>query len=273
MSDPQPADEAATASPETPADGIPAPPPSERPILAFFDVDNTLMHGASLFYVAREAVTQGIIRWRDIWRFFWHEFRFKRVGENADHLVSTRERALGLIKGHRKQEIEDLGVTLWSRQIKPRLYPGSVEVAHDHLAKGHEVWLVSATPIEVGSLIAERLGLTGALGTVVETDENGIYTGQLVGHVLHGEHKAVAARALALRAGADLNDCWAYSDSRNDLPLLELVGNPVVVNPDATLLHHAKQRGWPIMRLTPKSIREARRRVKREARQVRKKNR
>ena len=247
--------------------------PSDRPIIAFFDVDNTLMRGASLFYVAREAVEQRMIRWRDIWRFIWHEFRFKRVGENEQHLSSSRERALSLIAGHNRQEILDLGVTLWLRRIRPRLYPGTVEVARDHLAKGHEVWLVSATPLEIGNLIADRLGLTGALGTVVETDADGVYTGRLVGHVLHAEHKAVAAQALATHKDADLADCWAYSDSRNDLPLLQLVGNPVVVNPDAILQHHAKQHDWPIMRPTSKSVREARKRIKREARHVRKSSR
>lgn len=245
------------------------PTPSDRPIIAFFDVDNTLMRGASIFQVGREAVAQRVLRWRDIWRFVWHQFRFTKVGENDDHLVSARERALGLIAGHTQQEIRDLAEDLWERRIRPRLYAGSVELTRDHREKGHEVWLVSATPIEVGALIADRLGLTGALGTVVEAVD-GIYTGKLVGSVMHGEHKATAARELADRAGADLADCWAYSDSRNDIPLLELVGNPVVVNPDVALTRHAMQRGWPALYLSSKSIREARRRVKRDARRVRK---
>ena len=88
--------------------------------------------------------------------------------------------------------------------------------------------------------------------------------------MLHHERKAEAAIALAKKAGADLADCWAYSDSRNDIPLLEAVGNRVVVNPDAILAIHARTHGWPILRLTPKSIREAQRRVRREGRAVRK---
>lgn len=241
--------------------------PSDRPIIAFFDVDNTLMRGTSIFQVGREAVARGVVRWRDIWRFAWHQFRFIAVGENDDHLVSARERALGLVAGHTQAEIIELGEGIWERRIRPRLYPDSVELAHDHLRKGHEVWLVSATPWEIGDLIARKLGLTGALGTRVEAVD-GVYTGQLVGHVLHAERKAAAARALAEEAGADVADCWAYSDSRNDIPLLELVGNRVVVNPDAILAHHAHKEDWPVMRLTAKSIRAARRRVKREARQV-----
>ena len=110
------------------------------------------------------------------------------------------------------------------------------------------MWLISATPWEIGDLIARKLGLTGALGTRIEAVD-GVYTGNLVGHVLHAERKAVAARELAEQLGADLADCWAYSDSRNDIPLLELVGHRVVVNPDASLARHAREHDWPVLQL------------------------
>ena len=89
------------------------------------------------------------------------------------------------------------------------------------------------------------LGLTGALGTVAETVD-GVYTGDLVGEMLHGEGKAVAIRTLAEREGLDLDRCYAYSDSSNDLPMLSLVGNPCAVNPDSALRAHAKAKGWRI---------------------------
>lgn len=244
------------------------PPPSERPIIAFFDVDNTLMRGTSLFHLGREAWARKIIGFREIARFAWHQMRFIRVGENQDHLDNARDRALGLAKGHTVSDITSLAEHIWEHRIKKRLYPDTVGLTQDHIAKGHEVWLVSATPVEIGQVMAKHLGLTGALGTVVDSVD-GVYTGKLVGHTLHAERKAEAARDLAASAKADLADCWAYSDSRNDIPLLEMVGNPVVVNPDAVLAHHAHQRGWPALRLTPRSIREARRRVRKEARRVR----
>ena len=244
------------------------PSPSERPIIAFFDVDNTLMRGTSLFHLGREAWARKIIGMREIARFAWHQRRFISVGENQDHLDNARDRALGLAKGRAVADITALAEHIWEHRIKRRLYPDTVGLTQDHVAKGHEVWLVSATPVEIGEVIAKHLGLTGALGTVVESVD-GIYTGRLVGHTLHAERKAAAARELAATAKAALADCWAYSDSRNDIPLLEMVGNPVVVNPDATLAHHAQRHGWPILKLTPRSIREARRRVRREARRVR----
>lgn len=250
----------ATSTPETAL-------PSDRPIIAFFDVDNTLMRGTSLFHLGREAWARGIIGFREIARFAWHQRRFISVGENQSHLDSARERGLGLIGGRQVADIDSLAEHIWERRISRRLYPDTVGLTQDHIAKGHEVWLVSATPVEIGTVIATHLGLTGALGTVVESVD-GVYTGRLVGHPLHAERKADAARDLARNAGARLADCWAYSDSRNDIPLLEMVGNPVVVNPDAALAQHAQQHGWPVMRLSPRSIREARRRVRREARRA-----
>ncbi|WP_395638111.1 HAD family hydrolase [Pseudolysinimonas sp.] len=256
-----PIDDTATGVHELPA-------PSERPIIAFFDVDNTLMRGTSLFHLGREAWARKIIRFPEIARFAWHQRRFISVGENQDHLDSARDRALGLVGGLAVADVNALAEHIWEHRIQKRLYPDTVGLTQDHIAKGHEVWLVSATPVEIGTVMAKHLGLTGALGTVVEAID-GVYTGRLVGHTLHAERKADAARDLAATAQADLADCWAYSDSRNDIPLLEMVGNPVVVNPDAALAHHAQEHGWPVLRLTPRSIREARRRVRREARRVR----
>jgi phosphoserine phosphatase len=97
----------------------------------------------------------------------------------------------------------------------------------------------------VAEVIADRLGLTGALGTVAE-DVDGVYTGRLVGQPMHGPAKAEAVRALAAREGLDLQRCSAYSDSANDIPLLSLVGNPCAINPDGTLRAHARQNGWRV---------------------------
>ena len=93
---------------------------------------------------------------------------------------------------------------------------------------------MSAAPVEIGRVIAERLGLTGAIGTVAEID-NGTYTGRLVGDLMHGQAKAEAIRQLAAVEGLDLARCTAYSDSINDLPMLTTVGHAVAVNPDSAL--------------------------------------
>jgi len=105
------------------------------------------------------------------------------------------------------------------------------------------VWLVTAAPVELGRIIAQRLGLTGALGTVAEI-RDGEYTGRLVGDMLHGPAKAEAITALAKAEGLDLERCSAYSDSVNDTPMLSLVGHAVAVNPDSALRREARRRGW-----------------------------
>ncbi|WP_157155086.1 MULTISPECIES: HAD-IB family hydrolase [unclassified Diaminobutyricimonas] len=245
-----------------------ATPPSDSPIIAFFDVDNTLMRGASIYHLGKRAFRRGFVTVRDIMMFAWHQARFVAVGENKRHLSTIKDRALELIGGHSEPTLRSLAEEIYERDLSHRLWPETVQLAKEHLAKGHEVWLISATPEIVAQVIAQELGLTGALGTRIESVD-GIYTGNLEGPVLHGERKAVVAEELARRKRARLMDCWAYSDSRNDIPLLNLVGNRVVVNPDASLARYAKARSWPVLELKPSSIREARRRVRREARAVR----
>jgi HAD superfamily hydrolase (TIGR01490 family) len=241
-------------------------PSTERPILAFFDVDNTLLRGASVFQLGKGAFREGMITVRDILLFGWHQVRFLAVGENGKHMSAARDRALELIGGHRVADLVQLAEDIYERDIAPKVWPQTLELAREHQRKGHEVWLISATPLIMGEVIAKRLGLTGALGTLVEEDDKGLFTGKLIGHMLHGPEKAVAASALAAEKGASLADCWAYSDSRNDIPLLSLVGNRTVVNPDAILARHAKAEQWSVLQLKPSSLREARRRVKNEAR-------
>ena len=99
--------------------------------------------------------------------------------------------------------------------------------------------------MELAEILARRLGLTGALGTVAESVD-GVYTGRLVGELLHGPAKPSAIASLADREGLDLARCAAYSDSVNDLPMLTLVGHPNAVNPDGDLRAEARRRGWPV---------------------------
>ena len=240
-------------------------PQPHQPVLAFFDVDNTLMRGASVFYVGREAWRRGLISWRDIALFGWHPFRFLAVGENRSHLATAKERALGLASGHTEEGLIQLAHDIYDRDIAPKLWPETVALAREHLAKGHEVWLITATPQLVADVIAQRLGLTGAIGTKVEALD-GVFTGDLDGHVLHGEEKAVVAREFAAARGSNLEECWAYSDSSNDIPLLTAVGNRIVINADAKLLAHARERGWEVLPLKRSSIREAKRHLRKQGR-------
>jgi HAD superfamily hydrolase (TIGR01490 family) len=224
-------------------------PPAVRPdptAAAFFDVDNTMMMGASLFWFARGLAARKFFTTRDLASFIWQQAKFRVAGnESTDDMHTIRENALAFVAGREVSEIVRHSEEIYDELMADRIWSGTRQLAQQHLDAGQRVWLVTATPIELAAIIAHRLGLTGALGTVSEI-KDGRYTGRLVGELMHGEAKAEAVLALAEREGLDLARCTAYSDSFNDLPMLSLTGTAVAVNPDTELRAVAKARGWTI---------------------------
>jgi HAD superfamily hydrolase (TIGR01490 family) len=219
---------------------------SDTTSAAFFDVDNTVMQGASIFHLARGLHRREFFTTKDILGAAWKQAYFRLVGvEDPDHVADARASALSFIAGHTVAELEELGEEIFDERMAHRIWPGTRALAQLHLDEGQRVWLVTAAPIEIATIIARRLGLTGALGTVAE-HVDGVYTGELVGEMLHGSAKAVAVRELADRFGLDLSRCSAYSDSYNDLPMLDTVGDPCAINPDSRLRDHARAHGWRI---------------------------
>jgi HAD superfamily hydrolase (TIGR01490 family) len=229
------------------AAAVDAPQPAPDPnAAAFFDVDNTLIRGASIYHFARGLAARKLFTFRDLAVFALGQLAFRvRGSENTDHISTAREAALAFVAGRRVDELVSLCEEIYDEKMADRIWHGTRSLALKHLDAGQQVWLVTATPVELAHIISHRLGLTGALGTVAET-EDGVYTGRLVGHLMHGPAKAGAVRALAKREGLDLARCAAYSDSYNDLPMLTAVGDPHAVNPDAGLRDHAKEHGWPV---------------------------
>src|SRR3954464_9080720 len=220
--------------------------PPDPGAAAFFAVDNTGMQGASIYHFARGLAARDFFTWRDLAQFAMKQVSFRIKGvEDPAHMEEAKEAALAFVAGHKVEEVVTLGEEIYDELMADRIWSGTRALAQLHLDAGQRVWLVPAAPAELASLIARRLGLTGALGTVAES-RNGVYTGRLVGEPLHGPAKAAAIRALAEREQLDLTRCAAYSDSINDLPMLQLVGHPVAVNPDAHLRHEARSRGWEI---------------------------
>ncbi|MGI8679116.1 MAG: HAD family hydrolase [Jatrophihabitans sp.] len=239
-------DEPAARPPASVGDPHPVDPPAADPtIAAFFDVDNTMMIGASIFHFAKGLAARDFFSWRDLARFTARQARLRMRGESKDDLHQSRESALAFVAGKMVEDIVALGEDIYDEEMSDRIWRGTHALARAHLDAGQRVWLVTATPVELATIIADRLGLTGALGTVAESS-GGVYTGHLVGEVLHGEAKAAAVRRLAVREDLDLSHCSAYSDSINDLPMLSLVGRPVAVNPDSALKAEARRRGWEI---------------------------
>jgi HAD superfamily hydrolase (TIGR01490 family) len=220
--------------------------PADPAAAAFFDVDNTVMQGASIFHLARGLHRRRFFTTREIVGAAWKQAYFRVVGvEDPEHVTDARNSALGFIQGHTVAELEELGEEIFDEAMAHRIWPGTRALAQLHLDQGQRVWLVTAAPVEIAQIIARRLGLTGAMGTVAE-HVDGVYTGRLVGDLLHGPAKAEAVRAIAEREGLDLRRCSAYSDSFNDLPMLSLVGDACAINPDSRLRAHARAEGWRI---------------------------
>ena len=219
--------------------------PTRPEAAAFFDVDNTIVVGASIFHFAKGLAARKYFSTSDLRRFLWQQMRFRASGEGQHGIAQARESALAFIAGKPVADIVAMSEEIYDETIAARVYSGTRALAQLHLDAGERVWLVTATPEKLATTIARRLGLTGALGTLAE-EQDGVFTGRLVGELLHGEAKAAAVRDLAAREGLDLAQCAAYSDSINDVPMLSLVGRPVAVNPDSALRAEARRRGWEI---------------------------
>ncbi len=220
--------------------------PADPTGAAFFDVDNTMIHGASLYWLARGLFARKYFTTSDLVGFAWDQLKFRVLAtERHGDMSEAKEAALTFVKGRRVDEVRELAEEIFDELMAERIWSGTHALARLHLDAGQRVWLVTAAPVELGQVIASRLGLTGALGTVAEIDD-GVYTGRLVGDLLHGPAKALAVSALAKTEGLDLSRCTAYSDSANDIPMLSTVGHAVAVNPDPALRREARKRGWEV---------------------------
>ena len=216
------------------------------PAAAFFDLDNTVLRGAAMFHLARGLYERKFFTRTDIARAAWWQAYFRIAGvEDPDHMLESRSKALAFIADRKARELSELAEIIVDEKMMDKLWPGTLTMAQQHLDSGDEVWLVTAAPIEVARVIAERLHFTGALASLPE-QVDGAYTGLLVGDLLHGPAKAKAVSELAAERGLDLERCAAYSDSHNDVPMLSLVGNPCAVNPDGRLRAYAQAHGWRV---------------------------
>ena len=213
---------------------------------AFFDIDNTIMRGASIYHLARGLFARKILSATDLANFAIAQGKFLTYGsENLSDMARITENALSFVTGRSVAQVSALSEEIFDEIMADKIWPGTVQLAHTHRAAGHQVWLVSAAPIELANIIATKLGLSGAIATVSEI-ENGLYTGKLKSPPMHGEQKALAVSQLAQKNGINLEHSFAYSDSSNDIPLLSSVGNPTAINPDSTLRNHATANNWPV---------------------------
>lgn len=214
--------------------------------LALFDLDNTLLAGDSDYLWSEFLVERGIVDGehyaRENERFYreyqagtldihaWLAFQLKPLAEHEpDFMLGLRDRFL-------------------QEKIEPIILPAARELIESHRVRGHVLLIITATNSFITKPIATLLGITNLLATEPEVVA-GRYTGQVAGIPCFRNGKVERLSAWLTEHRQDLQGSWFYSDSHNDLPLLELVEHPVAVNPDITLARHAAQRVWPILDL------------------------
>lgn len=213
---------------------------------AFFDLDRTLISGASAFPFGVEAWRQGLATSADIIKWAVAALSFLLTGDKGDGAtMDIRAEFLARVEGASVEDLDQIGQAVLPRLVS-RVRPESRKLVAMHHEADRDTWIVSASPHGIVEPLAASLGMTGAIGTEGEVVD-GVFTGKLGGPFIYGPGKAQAIEQLASERGYDLNLSYAYSDSISDLPMMEVVGHPVAVNPDSELAAIARDRGWPVV--------------------------
>jgi HAD superfamily hydrolase (TIGR01490 family) len=213
---------------------------------AFFDLDRTLISGASGFYWSRAAARAGLIPRRVLAEHAYRNILFRLSGSTDAGTDRVMKQLSEIIRDKPVSDFERLGPEVVAA-VMPRVYPTILELAREHQRAGRPIYIASAATQDTVSLIADELGFDGAIGTRLQRSD-GHYTGALDGPFSYRDGKVQGIRALAERESLSLEDSYGYSDSESDLPMLRAIGIPVAVNPDKELERVARQEGWEIVR-------------------------
>jgi HAD superfamily hydrolase (TIGR01490 family) len=216
---------------------------------AFFDLDKTVIDRASIAAFGGPFRKGGLINRRVVARAVASQLIYLQLGADEERLAKVRETMLALTRGWDRDRVRDIVRETLLETIEPIIYAEALELMEQHRLAGDRVYLVSASPEEIVTPLAEMLGVDGAICSRGEVDEEGRYTGRMAFYA-YGPDKAVAMRELAARCNIDLAHSTAYSDSATDIPMLETVGHPVAVNADRALAKVAKERGWETRQFT-----------------------
>jgi HAD superfamily hydrolase (TIGR01490 family) len=215
------------------------------PTAAFFDLDKTVIARSSTFAFSRPLYQGGLINRRTVLRSAYAHVVFLLAGADHDQMERMRRYLSSLVAGWEVQQVREIVAETLVELIEPAVYAEAVALIAEHHAAGRDVVVVSASGAEIVEPIAAMLGADRVVATRMVV-EGGRYTGE-VEFYAYGETKAAAVRELAGERGYRLEDCYAYSDSITDVPMLAAVGHPVAVNPDRALRREAASRGWPVL--------------------------
>lgn len=222
---------------------------------AFFDLDKTVIARSSTLAFSKPFFAQGLLNRRSVLKSTYAHFLFLMSGADHDQMDRMRAYVTKMCAGWDVEQVTSIVNETLHDIMDPLVFAEAAELIADHKLCGRDVVVVSASGEEVVAPIARALGATHAMATRMVV-EDGKYTGEIAFYC-YGEGKAEAIRELAAREGYPLEHCYAYSDSITDLPMLETVGHPTVVNGDRALRREAAARGWPTLTFTkPVSLRD-----------------
>ena len=218
--------------------------PDGPEIGAFFDFDGTIISGYSAIAFFKEQLKRGHMSPRDVVELIsvMASFGIGILGFPALMLAASQ-----FLRGVREDSYAAFGEDVFRSHIARQIYPETRAMVKAHLQKGHTVAIISsATPYQVEPA-ARDLDIENVLCTYLQV-ENGEFTGAVVRPICFGPGKVLAAESLSEKYGADLDKSFFYSDSTDDIELLERVGNPRPLNPSNRLRAISERRGWPVRR-------------------------
>lgn len=219
----------------------PAPPARQA---AFFDLDKTIIATSSAFAFGKEFMHKGLISHTDALQISLAKASYMMSGLSSEQMDATRDQLAALVAGWEVDEVVRIAERALHTVVTPTIYSEARELIRYHQSAGHDVIIISASATQLVSLIAKELGIDDIVATELEIVD-GKFTGEFLTY-LKGPAKAAAMKEIVTRRGYDLSASYAYSDSATDIPMLELVGHPVAVNPDRQMKKAALERGWDI---------------------------
>lgn len=217
-------------------------------VAAFFDLDKTVLAKASTLAFGQAFLAGGLISRKTALRAAYAQLRFARNGADEETMTGLREEFRRVCVGWDVDVVRGIVDARLHHVVDPLVFDDAIELIEQHRLAGHDLVLVSTSGVEVVEPIAAMFGFDDVIATQMEIVD-GKFTGSIEFYAF-GDHKAAAMRELASTRDYRLDECFAYTDSITDLPMLQAVGHPVVCNPDRALAGIATRHSWPVRSFT-----------------------
>lgn len=216
-------------------------------VLAVFDLDKTIIDTSASMAYRKPLAERGLITTTDMLRMLVMLGNYMISGHDDNSMNTTRDTLVSMVRGRSHDDLADVAHGALQDVIVPFIYSEARTLIDRHHALGHRVAIITASARVLVTPVADELGADHLIATELAVDDDGLFTGD-VPFFCKGPAKVEGLRQLADRQGYDLTASYAYSDSATDLPLLEAVGHPTVINPDRALRREATARDWPVAR-------------------------